>query len=591
MTKRVDSFNFFLKRMIYILCFTGLCLIDQTIGSATGWIQFGIKNYTSFIIAIIVISAFKIRDFIKIPYFIWLILFFLGRNYVLTWGISNSGNFLKLQTAMWCLGIYGVVFLRLFYFYVIEKKRPHIKWSSFGICLIMLLGMAVIQNDINWPKTLFVTLICLYLTAFNEKDLSNLYEGIADGIILGFFVVQIQAWMYRPYDIFRYRGMYSHPNMNALFYLCAYSAVLCKWYLLKIRKQHVLYRIPLILLAGLIVGTIFFTGARTAYITIAFLTLGFLIFQFFSHEKGKILELALSIVALISSIFICFLPAYYLIRYIPAYVDEPIYFEADNVSKKIKKGEPVDSEKYISLEKALKVMYGRFFGFVDEEKGENTSWIDWKDILMPAQVVYASEMSERYEQYINPIETGYVELGTESSHPLLTGDEENSSVKTRVAIYKYFLERTSIIGKKNNPQGVWVSSKTFATHCHNVLIQISYDFGMIIGVFFVVVIFMFYYKVFKGLREYSEIDDFYRLFVSCSYVSLFLVFGMLDIVWIYGQLPFTMFWLVQYIVYHKQPHEIEAEQEYRDEDDAYFLTTSSGVVIEDGLEIIDMDED
>ena len=60
--------------------------------------------------------------------------------------------------------------------------------------------------------------------------------------------------------------------------------------------------------------------------------------------------------------------------------------------------------------------------------------------------------------------------------------------------------------------------------------------------------------------------------------------------YIYGQLPLTMFWLVQYIVYHKQPHEIEAEQVSGDGEEL-LLATPSGVVIEDGLEIIDMDED
>lgn len=99
--------------------------------------------------------------------------------------------------------------------------------------MLMLVGMAVIRSDYAWPKALLGAFLCFYLIDFREKDLNNLFSGMAEGIILGFFIIQVKAWMYRPYDMFgnmlsRYSGMYSHPNMNALLYLCTYSAVLCK---------------------------------------------------------------------------------------------------------------------------------------------------------------------------------------------------------------------------------------------------------------------------------------------------------------------------------------------------------------------------
>ena len=567
--RNADSWILFLKRIIHVACFTGLCMIDQIIGSATGRIQYGLKNYTGIIIAIIILTAYKLKDFIKIPYFIWVIVFFIGRYFALDWGKANAGNYREFQTNLWGIGIYGIVIIRMFYCWVVEKKKPHMKWGPFCICMVMLISMAVIQNGLAWPKALLGALLCFYLTDFEEKDLNNLYSGMAEGIIVGFFIIQGQAWMYRPYDSanMRYLGMYSHPSMNALFYVCAYCAVLCKWYLMKLKKQHIVFRFPFILLAGVIIGTTVFTGARTAMIVLGIITVLFLFFQMLSRRKWKIVELIIDGILLVVSIVVCFLPSYYMIRYIPAYVDEPIYFESDNEDEKIQKGDPIDSEKYVELEEALERMYDRFSWFFKELDARKDVRIDWKDIVLPPMKVQAAS-DEWYEAFYNPEDEVYIEPGTDKKHPLLTIEEAESDVTIRVSIYKYFLNHLSLIGEKGNKQGVWLTKRYYATHCHNVLLQFAYDFGIIIALFFVAVVFMLYNRVLFGLTEKKSGAWYYRLFVTVSFATLFLAFGTLDIVWTYGQLPFIMFWVVQYIVYHKQPHEVEAEEMLALEEDS-----------------------
>ena len=165
--KEKAIWEFIIKRIIYILCFVSLCIVDQIIGSETGRIQYGLKNYTGIIIAIIILTAYKVKDYIKIPYLIWIILFFIGRYFALDWGKANAGNYLEFQTNLWGIGIYGIVLIRMFFSWVIERKRPHVKWFPFCICLVMLIGMAVIRSDLAWPKALFGALVCFYLTDFD----------------------------------------------------------------------------------------------------------------------------------------------------------------------------------------------------------------------------------------------------------------------------------------------------------------------------------------------------------------------------------------------------------------------------------------
>ncbi len=587
---KTRNLGYLVRRLIYILCFSGLCLIDQVVGSATGYIQYGLKYYTVFLIAIIILTAYDFNDFFKIPYCIWLIVFFACRDSLLEWGMNNSSNYLEWQTKIWCLGIYGIVIVRFFYLLFVDRIKIQIKSIPFVFVSVMLCAMFFIRTDWTWPKMLFLSLICFYFTEFPEERLTNLYIGIADGIILGFFIIQIQAWMYRPYDTLRYSGMYSHANMNALMYVCTYCAILGKWYLLRLQRKIVILRVPLILLEGVVLSTMLFTGSRTAFVTAIAVSIVFLFFQFLSYGKRKLAQLIITIIALAVSLFVGFTPAYGMLRYIPSYVGEPLYFEGDKVDEKVNVNDSIASEKYYEIDEALDGNITRYLWFLEDEEADRIEeeLLQWfKKLFKPLQV-QASKVIDGYYWYAT--DEVYIEPGTDSKHPLLKPGVEYSPLETRYEIYKYFWNKLSLVGDKNNPQGVWLVKTYQATHCHNIFLQMAYDFGIIVGIMFIIISIMLFNRIIFGLTENKSSMWYYRLFITAGFATIEVVFGMTEMAYIYGQLPLTMFWLVQYIVYHKQPHEIEAEQASKNEEDL-LLATPSGVVIEDGLEIIDMDKE
>lgn len=580
---------YYVKRIIYVCSFCLLCIIDQIIGSATGAIQYGVKNYTAVIIGIVILTSFKLKDFIKVPYFIWIIFHFFFKNYIMKFANGGFYNISAVNTNFWLIGIYGIVLIRLFYQVRIEKKVPQVYFIKLFLGIILIVFMMFIRYDWEWPKVLCISMICLWTTNFRERDLNNLYISMLDGIILGYFIIQIQAWLFRPYDTLRYLGMYSHPNMNALMHVCAYCAVLGRWYWEKINKRSVFACILLIILSGLILDTMFFTSSRSALITVIVVTVVYLVFQMCAFKK-KILELIVNIIALVTAVCVCFFPAYWMIRYIPAYVDNPIYFEGDIVEEKIQKGDTIDSLKYYEIEEALDGNIVRYLWFMNVEDAEafESNIIRWfEKILNPMQV----QAIENVEEYCELTDEVYIEPGTDSKHPLLKNDEEYNSIKVRLEIYEYFMNKLELIGKTNKSQGVWLHWNFQATHCHNIFLQMAYDFGIIVGSIFIIVTFMLFMRIYRGLFENKSPMWYFRLFISAGFATIEVVFGMTEMAYIYGQLPLTMFWFVQYIIYHKQPHEIEAEQATGGEEDTYVLNTPSGVVVEDGLEIIDMDED
>ena len=551
-----DFITICIKRIIYIICFASLCLIDQITGSATGAIQYGLKNYTGIIIAIIILTSYHIKDFFRISVLCWtnaawFFLFFVGRYYALDWGRTYSSNFLQFQTNLWGIGIYGIVLIRMLYGFFAERKIIRMNWPCFGVWLIMAVVMAIIRPDIGWTEVVLITFLCFYLTDFKEKDLNNLFSGMMEGIIVGFFLIQVQAWRHRPYDILRYHGMYAHPNTNALFYMCAYCAVLGKWYLMKLKHRFVLLRVPFILLAGLIVGTMLYTGSRSSIITLIPVTAVFLLFQVLSRKRWwrKPVEVLLDGVVLLTSVAVCVLPAYGLIRYIPVNVNEPIYFESDKIEKKVQKGDDTYSEKYVEFDEATREMFDRYLWFLDEESAQKVEeWIrEYPDRLKMSLKVEAAGGTEVKE--IMP--------GDDPEHPLdkTMGDVEGYDI--RLDIYRYFWNKLTLIGEKGSKQGVWLSKWYQATHCHNLFLQIAYDFGIIIGIIFILIVLMIYIRVLVGLVRKKSGSWYFRLYVVTVYTTLFVLFGMTECVWIYGQLPFTMFFIVQYVLYHKGPDAVE----------------------------------
>lgn len=538
------------KRMIYIVGFIFLCFIDQMIGSATGYIQFGYKNCTGIIIGVFILTAYKFNDFKKIAYLIWIIIFFVFKFFFLDSLKNIVYNDIEVETNLWGILLYGIIIIRMFYLYIIEKYKPKMNWYIFILWVVMLLGMSIIRTDYAWPKVIIVSFGLFYLTEFSAKDLNNFYLGMTEGIIVGTFIIQVQAWMYRPYDYVRYEGMYSHANMNALLYLLAYCAILSRWYLVKLKKRNILLQIALVMMAGLINGTMFYTGGRAAFITAVVITIVFLFCLLISKKKGIILELLSSWAALLVSIVVCILPSFWLIRYIPASVNEPLYFEADyatwDLDVHIKKNDPINSPKYVELSEAADEMFERYLWFLDEELSNKVErWIrNFPESLFADIDVHAKELSN-----------DLLEPGIDSQHPLDLRDNIKTGYDVRIDIYKYFFKRLNVIGQRNNRQGVWVLSNYlyFAAHCHNVFLQIAYDFGIIIGVVFILNIFIFYIKVLINLLRKQSKLLYYRLFVSVVYMTLFVVFGMLEMDWIYGQLSFTMFFIVQYVIHHKMP--------------------------------------
>ncbi len=548
---QAQTWSLMVKRLVYILGVAWLCHLDRVVRTESFLEEDNLRNYTGVVIALIILTAYKLKDFMKIPYLVWTVLFFIGRHLTLQWGLDTGYvEYGRLEANVWCVGLYGLISIRMFIAWFMEKKPPRMHWGPFLLWMIMMLAMVILRWDIRWSKCFFVYFTFFYLTNYEEKDLNNLFSGVVEGLILGFLLVQGFAFFHRPYLEVRYLGAFCNSNNNALFYLVAYTAVLCKWYQMKLKRRFILFRLPLILLLGVIVSLTIFTMGRAAILVMIVNTVFFLVFQMLSRRRWKLLEAIIDGSAILLAILLTFMPTYEAVRWLPAYTADPVYFDEDYYKLKIHlEYDDMYSEKYIEFDEMWEEAFGRILWFLEESQVERIkNWFLRFTLVAEAASLPSGYDGDVWEEY----DEVYVEPGTDKNHPILNNKEDaTDSAKVRMCIYQYYMEHLEWFGARSGASEVWVSPWYSAPHPHNVLLFIAGDYGICVGVAFIVVILFMCHRVLMGLAERKQGAWYYRLFLLLGYTTVLVGFGMVELNWDYGQTSFTLFFLVQYVLHHR----------------------------------------
>jgi O-antigen ligase len=96
-----------------------------------------------------------------------------------------------------------------------------------------------------------------------------------------------------------------------------------------------------------------------------------------------------------------------------------------------------------------------------------------------------------------------------------------------------------MIGHLQEENGVLVTETYFAPHAHNLYLQQAFDFGIVIGILFIVYLLLHLIRLWRNA---------YCTKVSCNMgVLLFLlngcVFGLTEMMWANGYMAFTLLFL------------------------------------------------
>lgn len=498
-------YTYSVKRLICALCFLLFCIIDQRLKSEGHMEVF--CDLTGVGMAVIIMTHYRPEDFQKwkVPYLIWTGI----------WAVGAPIAFLCRNDATALLDwlvieldviLFGYILIHTFVSAVIEKNRPKLNAKAGFVWLAMMVLMIFSRSRYIWPFCYLVMFGCFYLTDYSEEEQNELFQGMLDGIILGFFALQGFCFVFRPYDVVRYNGAFANCNVNALFYDVVLAAVYAKIIYVTRIKSKIWVKLYYWTGAGVVLSLLLLTLGRTGWITAAVLSLlfcGLLVKQQVSKRWWK------NLVALAVCVVIAFPLTFGAVRYLPPMFHHPVWFWDEWNKYRVHSWDPWDSEKYIDIDEFLDAALGRVLKTIQ-------NIMEHSPFLLKADAA----------------EAGAAEASTADKEPPLDQEQGTDSLLVRGSIYKYFFQHLNMRGHPYEEQGFQLTPTYWVPHAHNIYLQYGTDFGIPVMILFTV--FILGGAVLLGRRSIqrgSEVD------VGCwMFLLITAIFGMLEYSWGAGTL-------------------------------------------------------
>ena len=140
-----------ISNILYTLCTVALAVISWTQVCLDGRIQFTTANLTGVIVALVILSAYKPKDFKNIGLVIWSAVVLIGAPIAIYWGIHNYSYLGKWITGVLNCCVYGYIVILVFTRQLNRDTRAKRIWPLFGAWVLMILLMVISPNKAVWP--------------------------------------------------------------------------------------------------------------------------------------------------------------------------------------------------------------------------------------------------------------------------------------------------------------------------------------------------------------------------------------------------------------------------------------------------------
>lgn len=512
-----------MKKILYTICFFVLCVIDQRIKTCTGldgWLE-TFRDLTGVVVAVIIISHYRISDWErwKLIYLLWTGFSIIGGTAAFFWGIHNRPFLNDWAVIILDVVLFGYILLHVFLEIVIEKRYPRINKRFAAVWAVMMILMLISRSDYIWPLCYLVMFGCLMLTDFTDREQEDIFHGMLNGIILGFFCLQGLCFVFRPYDRVRYQGIYHNCNLNGLFYLAVLAAALTKLIYTYKRKGAWWLKLYYWLGCGTVISFLFLNIGRSAWITAFILVLVGLWMLGKTKAAGRFWRNAAVMLLCACLTFpLCFGA----VRYLPPVFHHPIWFWGEWSESRVHSWDPWDSEKYVDFDE-----------FWDEAMGRIQSSVENVLQHLPFSMISEAAGTEEVE-----LRSGSGEETDEAIDSVFGADDEriSDSLMVRGTIYQYYFRHLNLFGHRSDEQGFQLTPTYWIGHAHDIYLQYGTDFGIPVMILFIVLLIWACRIFFKRIRGEA-------LVFGTGYLMFLLipaVFGLFEYSWGTGSLSISM---------------------------------------------------
>lgn len=526
---KVFSNKYFQKGYwFYFICFMVLNFLDLLINTQNGDIRKVVANSTGIVLMVLVSRKYKLRDFSGLIFYIWtavmgvVIAIAIAKGEYFIFGIFKWAFIVALLN-VWGVVIYCNLFLQRFIksetsiseLLNAETVKKFIKQQGMSIvCFVMVLFMTFSEQIRIWPIWYFCIFTFFYHTRYSKAEMTVLMNAMVDGIIFTFFIIQIYAFGFRPYDALRYGGAYGNSNMMALYYLVVYMMILFKLHFLHKAKASKWWKGFYFLGAGALLSFQLLTVGRTAMLVSFVITFLYGILILIKNWKQTWMTAIGKGASLVLCMVITFPLVFTSVRWLPTILHHPIWYDGEYGVNRVHSFDPADSEKYTEIEEFLENFFGRISGTIQ----------------------ISASIRNPFVLYVQAAEYETIdEIGLEWM---------DKSARARLSIYKAYWDDLNWTGHSTLGGQYMIDGTGYiAPHAHNVWLQVAYFYGIPAGILFLFLTIVLLITNYRKLKE--ETNQMYSIipFFVCF---VFLGFGALELDWYLGQLIMFLFLFVQH---------------------------------------------
>lgn len=380
-------------------------------------------------------------------------------------------------------------------------------WVLFGIL------MYIYRFEKAWVFTATLPFATFIFAKSTPASKARFLKNFTNGILLSFAFVTLFCLQHRPHHywmLYRYGGIFHTVACTGMYLAVVFGAALAKLYgRLKLRRSMLLFCYTEYFMTACVAGFILLTMSRTAFLTTFVTILAIVVLTAAVYHKG--IRRILSELGVLAAVCVVSFPMVFTsVRMIPAVVNDPVRYEIefDDTSFMICEGDPIDSDKYMTVRRFFYTLFGRFQTQSDDEEG-----------------LAASEAGA-----LAWTGDGLAGIGVQTavnSDDASGGDDEEEEDKDDISNgrFKIFKDYIKVIGLEGHPKmGPENENGGEYGHAHNSYLQVAYNFGMIAGVVFLVLCAM---TLWRSVRLYMEYGRKYNIFLVPF--ALVIVFGFISL--------------------------------------------------------------
>lgn len=379
-----------------------------------------------------------------------------------------------------------------------------IMWIVFSIL------MYIYRFEKVWVFTATLPFIAMFFLRMTEAAKSRLLKNLANGILLSFGLVTFYCLMHRPHHywmLYRYGGIFHTVACTGMYLSVVLAAAVSKLYgrLKRDTKMSAFVQNYCeYFIISCIIGFIVLTMSRTAFLTSTVIIFMVTVLTAFTYKKNAA-RIVKETGILVAAAVVSFPLVFTAVRMIPAIVNDPVRYDVEfqDDSFMICKGDPVNSDKYMTVQRFFMALFGRFSTESDDDQAMSSSNL----------LVYNG--NDWIGMCLNKAANDAISQGEEVS-------DENDISNGRFDIFMDYISELEAKGHpKMSPED---EEGAKYAHAHNSYLQTAYNFGIIAGAVFLIICAMSLFSsillFYRDGYKYSSYLLPFALIVAFGFISL-----------------------------------------------------------------------